>query len=791
MIIIHEAKRQFSILQRNRPRYVLFSLIGIFLITYGWLFAVNGDIADLELRLFRMLNDLPVAIGWLFLLITILGTIGIAWLTAMVVFFRRRYAFASQIFLASTLAWLAARFVKSFNIRARPYEILENVNVLGIKDGQMGYPSGHMAVATALALVIGPRLGPNGRRLLYIAVFLVGISRVVIGMHAPLDILGGFGLGLVAGSFINYFTGTPSRRFLPSDIAIALKQSGFRATAIRSASVDARGSAPYFGEYNGSPIFIKIVDSDNTIADWLFKFSRRIMYRRLEDELPYINAKSALEHEAFVAMLAKDSGIKTPKIYGVYHISGPSWAMVQRGVAGVSLDKIDPKTITDKQLAEVWGLVSQLHANRIAHRDLRTANILRDESGDLWLIDFGFAENATSQQGITRDCVEILGSMTCLVGPKRAVKAARSHLSLAQLAALLPYVQYSILSGATTKALKKYPGNITALRNEINKVTHQKATSKIAKISRFNGRAIFFMVVFVLLLVAVVPNISQLEAGLSAAKDANWKWLTAGLVSVVLTYFASAFTYQVLAKLPIGYFLTLGVQVAASFANRLVPSGVGGLGLNVDYLIKRGHKPAEAGTVTAVNSLSAFVSYAILLFVALSISNKSLVDFFEGKSSLPVWVIPLALVVIAIVGLVLFKWQRARQKITKFGKDMWLDALQYRHEPFRLLLAVLGASAVTIFYVGALYACAHAIGLNVTILSAFIAYTTGTLLGAAIPTPGGLGGVEAGLYAGFVAMGYDSAMVFAAVIIYRLLTFWLPILPGYLVFWQYQKRRII
>lgn len=790
MIIIHEAKRQFSILQRSRPRYVLYTLIGAFLISYGWFFARNGQITDFELSLFRALNNLPSAIGWAFLLITIFGSIGIAWVISIVALFRRRYAFFAQVFLASTAAWFGAKFVKSFDIRQRPYDILQNVHVIDIRDTAVGYPSGHMAVATALALVIAPRLGANGRRILYIAVFLVGVSRVVVGMHAPLDILGGFGVGLIAGSIINFLTGTPSRRFLASDIAAALKMNGLRATGIHSASVDARGSAPYFGEYAGDPIFIKIVDSDNTIADWLFKFTRRILYRRLEDELPYINAKSALEHEAFVAMLARESGIKTPKILGVYHIAGPSWAMVQQGVKGVSLDKIDPETITDKQLAEVWQLVAQLHENRIAHRDLRTANILRADDGALWLIDFGFAENATSQQGIVRDCVEMLGSMTCIVGAERAVKAARTHLSLAQLASILPFVQYSVLSGATTKSLKKYPGNIIALRQELNRVTHQKATSKIAKISRLNGRAIFFMVVFVLLLVAVVPRIGQLQAGVTAAKGADWQWLVVALGAAVMTYFASAFTYVVLAKFPIRYMITLGVQVAASFANRLIPSGIGGLGLNVDYLIKNGHKPAEAGSVTAVNSAAAFVSYVILLFIALTVSNTSIFELLSGKS-LPYWAFPVAGVVLLMIGFVIYKWEKARTKIVRLAKDMWADILEYRHEPFRLVLAVLGASFVTIFYVGALFACAHAIGLDLTLLDAFVAYTIGTLVGAAIPTPGGLGGVEAGLYAGFVALSYDSALAFTTIIIYRLFTFWLPILPGYLVFWQFQKRKII
>jgi uncharacterized protein (TIRG00374 family) len=298
------------------------------------------------------------------------------------------------------------------------------------------------------------------------------------------------------------------------------------------------------------------------------------------------------------------------------------------------------------------------------------------------------------------------------------------------------------------------------------------------------------MAIFLLFMIAVLPQIGQLKESIVAAKNSDWRWLGLGALFATLTYFASAFSYVALAKVPIRYMITLGVQFAASFANRIIPSGIGGLGLNVDYLIKNGHKPSEAGSVTAANSASAFVSYVILLFVALTINNSSLLSIFSGNS-VPYWVLIIVFAALLIIGFIIYKWEKIRSKITKFINEMWKDLIEYRHEPFRMVLAIVGASLVTIFYVSTLYACSHAVGINISFLSAFIAYTVGTLVGAAIPTPGGLGGVEAGLYAAFIGLGYDNTTSFAAIIIYRLFTFWLPILPGYLVFWQFQKRKIV
>jgi len=790
MGLIKDTKAQFSILLRWRPRYVAYIAGGALLLLYGWFYARTGTIGGLEETIFRAFNNLPEFIGVVFVLITLFGAIGTSWIISIVLLMRRRYAFAIELWLATMLAWWGAKLVKLTVERPRPYEILQNVHVLDVKDAAFGYPSGHMAVATAAALVIGQHLGPKGRRWLYVFVALIGISRMVVGMHAPLDIVGGFGVGLIAGSLINLLMGTPTRRFLPHEIAQSLKSAGFMATGIVQAGVDARGSAPYFGRINGKEIFIKIVDSDNTIADWLFKFTRRIMYRRLEDELPFFNAKRQLEHEAFMALLAKDSGIQTPSVLGVCHISGASWALIQERLDGVSLDKVDPKTITDQQLESIWKLVEQLHSVRIAHRDLRTANILRDSSGKLWLIDFGFAELSPGKQGITRDNVEMLASIATLVGPARAVSSAQAVLSRAQLAAALPYVQYAVLSGATTKQLKKSPGGIKALREAIKRITHQKAPASLERIRRVNVKALIYIVVFVLLAVAIIPRMSQLKDGLKALTTADPKWIAIAVIGALLTYFAAALTYVILARVPLSYIKTLAVQVAASFANRLIPSGVGGLSLNVDFLIKSGHKATEAASVTAVNSAAAFVSYILLLFSALVITKTSPVTLLAGKS-IPPWIIAVIIFVLIVVGIVLWNWKWVRNKVVNFTKDALKNVVEYRHEPFRLVLAVIGASLVTIFYVTALYASAHAIGMPITVVQAFVAYTIGTLIGAAVPTPGGLGGVEAGLYAGLIAFGYPPGEVLSTIIIYRLMTFWLPILPGYVSFWLLQRNKVI
>ena len=70
-------------------------------------------------------------------------------------------------------------------------------------------------------------------------------------------------------------------------------------------------------------------------------------------------------------------------------------------------------------------------------------------------------------------------------------------------------------------------------------------------------------------------------------------------------------------------------------------------------------------------------------------------------------------------------------------------------------------------------------------------YLGASIVASAAPTPGGLGAMEAALVAGFTGVGLDPGTAVAAVLAYRLLTYWVPILPGWLSFRQLDRRGLI
>ena len=80
----------------------------------------------------------------------------------------------------------------------------------------------------------------------------------------------------------------------------------------------------------------------------------------------------------------------------------------------------------------------------------------------------------------------------------------------------------------------------------------------------------------------------------------------------------------------------------------------------------------------------------------------------------------------------------------------------------------------------ALACAANAFDGGVSLAQVGAVYLGASLLAAAAPTPGGLGAMEAALVAGFTAIGMDGAIAVATVLSYRLATYWLPILPGWI-----------
>jgi undecaprenyl-diphosphatase len=268
------------------------------------------------------------------------------------------------------------------------------------------------------------------------------------------------------GAAVIVVLGGPSQRPTGEGIAAGLAAVGQPLARLEQASLDARGSTPYFATTaDGTKLFVKALGADERSADLLFRIYRRIQPRDLGDEKADASLRRAVEHEALVSLMASGMGVRTPRVAAFAATEDPAgFVLAYDAIAGRSLDRLEPEEMTDDVLSLVWEQLVVLRSHRVAHRDLRLANVFLADDGDAWIIDFGFSEVAASDLLLATDLAELTASLATVVGPQRALDSGRAAVGDAAMATCLPRLKLPMLSGATRTALKGQPGRIDELR---------------------------------------------------------------------------------------------------------------------------------------------------------------------------------------------------------------------------------------------------------------------------------------------------------------------------------------
>ncbi|MCP9948946.1 phosphatase PAP2 family protein [Actinomadura madurae] len=392
------------------------------------LFAADGLLPRPEADAFRLVNDLP---GWLFRPVDMVmqtGSLGAVAVTATAALAARRFRLAADLALGGSLAWLIAKLVKDLADRGRPGALLSEVVLRGAHEGGLGFVSGHAAVAAALATVAAAHVRRPVRWVLWGVAIAVPLSRVYVGAHFPLDVVAGAALGWAIGGAVHLARGTPNHVPTTAQVASGLARCGLDEPVAEPLKADARGSVPFTAvTRDGRTVFVKALGRDQRDADLLFKAARFLLYREVEDETPMASPKRQVEHEAYMLMRAAAAGARVPAVIGVAPAGSGTWLLVEEAI---DTGADEHRSMNDRCLRQIWTEVARLRAARIAHRDLRLANILIDAEDRPVLVDFGFAEDAAGDGRLAQDVAELLVSTSLVTGPDRSVRTAIDVLGL-------------------------------------------------------------------------------------------------------------------------------------------------------------------------------------------------------------------------------------------------------------------------------------------------------------------------------------------------------------------------
>lgn len=304
-------------------------------------------------------------------------------------------------------------------------------------------------------------------------------------------------------------------------------------------------------------------------------------------------------------------------------------------------------------------------------------------------------------------------------------------------------------------------------------------------------RRVLCLVPLVLVTVVAVRHRSVLADGFAQLGRAEWPWLLAAAGATCLTWVAAAVTRQgaVVERLP-GRRL-LATQFAAGAANHLLPTGLGASAVNLRFMAVCGVPLARSSAALGLYLLAECVARLALLAALLTMFPGALRfgTLLPDAATGPLLVAVAATALVAVV--VLLAVRRLRTAVLSFLRTALGEARSVHSRPCRALALWGGAFAFPVLQAAGLALVGRALELPVPPAHMAVAYLAATVAVALVPTPGGIGSVEAALVVALVAAGGPASVATAVVLAYRIITVWLPLLPGALTLGALVRWKVI
>jgi glycosyltransferase 2 family protein len=639
-----------------------------------------------------------------------------------------------------------------------------------------------LAGLAAVAVAAAPWLSRPWRRAAWAVLLLIAAARLVTGGLLPVQLVLALAAGVMVGAGVLVAFGVPDRRMGPAGVAAALDAGGVPVSQVTGPLRPAKGSRPFQAVTGGgNGLFVKVFGSEERDADLLYRAWRGVRLRGVGDTRPAASLLAAVEHEALLAVMAERANVAVPHIGRVIKAGDGSVLLTMELIAGQSLDEVPASRITDQLARSVWREAGRLHQAGIAHRSLHGTNIMISQDGSPRLVDFSFAELAATSRQRAIDVAELLTWLAGRIGPGRAAATAAAEIGSDAVAAAVPLLQPLALSAGTRRAIKGQDALLKNTRAAAAAASGAAAEDDLARLQRVRPRTLLAITALAGAFYFLLPQIAQVSSSWHALAHANWAWLPVIIALSALTYVASAIALAGSVPGPVPFGPAVLAQGASSFINRVSPANVGGMALNARFLQKTGTPAPASVAAVGVNALAGAIMHVALIVVFFALAGHDLTKALTLPSGAKIL---LALAVItAVTGVILAtrpgrRW--TRKKLIPGARSAAASLHQAAASPFKLSLLTGGSALITLAYIAALAASVQAFGGGPGLIELGAVYLAAAALAAAAPTPGGLGAIEAALVAGLTGIGMQPGPAVSTVLLYRLATYWLPVLPGWL-----------
>jgi len=424
----------------------------------------------------------------------------------------------------------------------------------------------------------------------------------------------------------------------------------------------------------------------------------------------------------------------------------------------------------------------------VTHRALTADHILLTGPSreTVMLLDPGGGDVAASDLQLRLDLSQLTATVALLVGPDRAASLALRKLGQATVSSLVPLLQPVVLHRSTRAMLRRRKDVLPTLRKHLVGTVPQTEAAPV-QLERIRLRSVLTLVATIFAAYVVLGQLGSKHFG-GVVKHSDWTWVLIALALSGVTYIAAALSIRGFVLEKLSFIRTFLAQFAGSFVTLVTPAAVGSVALNIRYLTKAKVAPADAASSVGVSQVFAFTLHLVMLVIFIALTGGTRAPALRPPS----WAyIALAVLGAVILGVLAVPAGRrlVRSRVAPALGQVIPRLLDIAQKPTKLAEGIGGALMLTFAYILCLDVCLRAVGSHANFFAIAVVYLTGSALGSIVPTPGGLGAVEVALSGGLTTIAHvPGAYALSAVLLYRLITFWLPIPIGWLALHYLQRR---
>ena len=643
-----------------------------------------------------------------------------------------------------------------------------------------------IAAVVAFVVIASPRLSPQWRRVLWFGVGLLILFRVVSSSEPPLDIVIAVALGMAVGYLALLAFGTDSADPDADELISMLRPV---ADPVRIEQLAGETPLRYAVDLaDGDKLQLRVRTRTDRSSDRLEQAWRTVRLRTSQVDEPYATVQRRIEHEALAQMMASTAGVRVPAVRNIVASSAGSVGLLEERLDGATaVSELAPARLDRPLLGRIWRQVAALHRQRIAHRALGLGVVSVTATGDVAMSDFDAARLAASDRDLALDRAQLLVDTALRVGADEAVAVAVESLGSKSVVAAVPYLQPLALPAPTRRSLRGNREVLDALQEAVRNATGVEP-APLARLERVRPRTAVSVLALAGGFYFLLPQLADVGETAEAASRANWWWLVPIFAGAAATFFAAALSLLGSVPQPIPYLATVRMQVASAFVGRIAPANTGTLAVGIRFLQRAGVDTAAAGAAVGLNALVGLVVHLSLMAAFIAWAGTRGPGFSLPDTN--IWLVVIAIGGAAsglVVGLVPALRRRVLPPLLGYLRTAGSSLADVVTDPLRVLALLGGALGITFAFILTLMASVTAFGGGVSFPEIGAAYLIAAAIGSATPTPGGLGAVEAALVAALSGYGMADSAAVSSVLTFRLATYWVPMIPGWIMFQQMQR----